>query len=231
MAWSDERKRRWSERLKEMYLDHSRVPTAKQMAALTMGCKAERRPHHKPHSDKTRALIGLKSKARWARMSPEEKRAELATTHAAALKSEPKRAPKRRAGIAKQWASMMPEQRSLRTRPWRAACYRANPSSLERTVGALLEALGIEFVPQYPIGRYVVDFLVPDKKLVIECDGSFWHSRPGVPEKDAARDAYLGTQGYRVLRLPQVDIEAGRARDVLLRVVGGISERDGTEEL
>ena len=161
-------------------------------------------------------------------MSPEEKRAELATTHAAALKSEQKRAPQRRAGIAKQWASLTPEQRSLRTRPWRAASYRANPSSLERTVGSLLEALGIEFIPQHPIGRYVVDFIVPSKKIVIECDGSFWHSRPGRPEKDAERDADLGAQGYRVLRLPQVDIEADRARDVLLRVVGGTDERGGT---
>ena len=64
---------------------------------------------------------------------------------------------------------------------------------------------GVKFRRQHPIGRCVVDFYCPAARLVIEVDG-IAHSMGDNPERDAARDAWLGSQGLTVLRLPADEI-------------------------
>ena len=59
---------------------------------------------------------------------------------------------------------------------------------------------GLKFRRQVPIGRYVVDFLCVEKKLIIEIDGDA-HYEPGAKERDGAREAYLRTQGFGILRV------------------------------
>jgi very-short-patch-repair endonuclease len=55
---------------------------------------------------------------------------------------------------------------------------------------------GTKFVRQYPIGRYVADFVCRDRMLVVEVDGG-QHSESGA---DAARTAFMNARGYSVLR-------------------------------
>jgi very-short-patch-repair endonuclease len=54
---------------------------------------------------------------------------------------------------------------------------------------------GIKFQRQEPVGKYIVDFVSFDKRLVIELDGG----QHAGDISDAARDAWLCTQGFRVL--------------------------------
>ena len=56
---------------------------------------------------------------------------------------------------------------------------------------------GFKFRRQYFIGRYIVDFICIEKKLIIEVDGGqhMEHQR-----HDATRTAYLNGQGFHVLR-------------------------------
>jgi very-short-patch-repair endonuclease len=58
---------------------------------------------------------------------------------------------------------------------------------------------GLRFRRQTPIGPYVVDFFCPEKKLIVEVDGG-QHSSPARTRHDSARDAWLATQGYKVIR-------------------------------
>ncbi len=74
--------------------------------------------------------------------------------------------------------------------------------------------LGFKVRRQHPIGRYVVDFFVREAQLVIEIDGEA-HSRAGRPGRDAIRDTYLRQCGYRVMRIPAIDV---------LRNLGGVLE-------
>lgn len=122
--------------------------------------------------------------------------------------------------LKRQWDSLSADQRLARTKPGRVAASMANPSSIERTVAVLLDSLGLRYLQQYPLGRFVVDFLLPDKMLVIECDGSYWHNLPGRPERDAARDVWLRSCGYEVLRLPEQAIRSGEVANVLREVAG-----------
>jgi very-short-patch-repair endonuclease len=77
----------------------------------------------------------------------------------------------------------------------------------ERIVASALIAAGLlpwaddGFIPQHPMGRYVLDFLIPSSKLNIEFDGTYWHNRPGMKEKDDNRDRWLERKGLRVLRI------------------------------
>ena len=61
--------------------------------------------------------------------------------------------------------------------------------------------VGLKFRRQYPIERYVVDFYCSELRLALELDGGV-RSQPSQMKKDAAKDAFLGNVGVRVLRLP-----------------------------
>jgi G:T-mismatch repair DNA endonuclease (very short patch repair protein) len=40
-----------------------------------------------------------------------------------------------------------------------------------------LEAAGVEYRWQFPLGQYVYDFLLPDR-LLVEVHGTYWHADP-----------------------------------------------------
>lgn len=56
---------------------------------------------------------------------------------------------------------------------------------------------GCKFRRQHRIGKYVVDFVCPEKLLVVELDGGQHDEQAS---QDAARTVVLSTKGYRVLR-------------------------------
>ena len=59
------------------------------------------------------------------------------------------------------------------------------------------------FRRQQPIGRYIVDFACMDRHLVVELDGGQHGENP---EPDLMRDAWLASQGFRVLRFWNHDV-------------------------
>lgn len=97
------------------------------------------------------------------------------------------------------WANAMSEVHRYRGR-----------TAIEIIVATVLDDWGFEYEQQKRIGRYSADFYVPDKNLVVECDGEYWHGRKsGAKEKDARKNAYLAAQGYAIVRLPEADIKSG----------------------
>jgi very-short-patch-repair endonuclease len=56
-----------------------------------------------------------------------------------------------------------------------------------------------QFYRQRIIGNYIVDFYCPERKLVIEIDGSQHFTDPG-KAKDKMRDNHLADLGLKVLR-------------------------------
>jgi very-short-patch-repair endonuclease len=77
----------------------------------------------------------------------------------------------------------------------------------ERKLWGLLLKHGvcdIHFRIQHAIGRYIVDFVAPQKKLIIELDGS---QHLVEQEYDTERTAFLESKGYRVLRFWNNDID------------------------
>lgn len=59
--------------------------------------------------------------------------------------------------------------------------------------------MGVKFRRQHSIGRYIVDFYCPNKKLIVELDGS-QHGEEKAEVYDEKRTNYLRQLGCTVLR-------------------------------
>ena len=102
----------------------------------------------------------------------------------------------------------------------------------------LLGKLGVEYEYQAKVGRWRVDFLIPDLRLVVEYRSCFWHPHQGcrlsrfpksnegywIPklrrnaERDTRKDAELASLGYRVFVVRECDRETRLAElEALLR--------------
>jgi len=81
---------------------------------------------------------------------------------------------------------------------------RNDPTEAEKHLWAILrhKGMGVKFRRQTIIGRYIVDFVCYEKKLVIEVDGG-QHNQS---RKDALRDKWLKTQGFKVIRFWNNDV-------------------------
>jgi very-short-patch-repair endonuclease len=64
-------------------------------------------------------------------------------------------------------------------------------------------------------GRFIVDFLAPAQRLVVEVDGGY-HARRVVA--DERRDRALGGLGYRVLRL-SAELVMSKPEEAVARIV------------
>jgi len=64
---------------------------------------------------------------------------------------------------------------------------------------------GLAFRRQMPIAGYIVDFACPQKKLIVEVDGS-QHGRAEQSEADRHRDERLAELGWTVLRFWNDDV-------------------------
>ena len=83
---------------------------------------------------------------------------------------------------------------------------RSDPTEAERHLWHVLRAksLGVKFRRQAVIGRYIVDFVCFEKKLVVEVDGGGHCASQG----DIIRDEWLNDQGFEVLRFWNNDVFA-----------------------
>jgi very-short-patch-repair endonuclease len=97
----------------------------------------------------------------------------------------------------------------------RAAQMRAVATRSEAVLWARLRAaqLGVPFCRQVVVGRFIVDFMAPLARLVVEVDGGCHVLRAGADER---RDRKLQGAGYRVLRLKAELVEQNIERAVAL---------------
>ena len=80
---------------------------------------------------------------------------------------------------------------------------------------------GHKFVRQEPIGRYVVDFVCRERRLIVEVDGGQHATDPS----DAVRDQWLTEHRFRVLRFWNNDVMSNI--DGVLEVIAAALDADG----
>ena len=61
------------------------------------------------------------------------------------------------------------------------------------------------FRKQHSCGSYTLDFFCASRGLVIEVDGES-HNRGDRPHRDLAKNTWLTEQGFRMLRIPAVEV-------------------------
>jgi DNA mismatch endonuclease Vsr len=153
----------------------------------------------------------------------------------------------RKAGIKcsishkEQWRILPFEEKERRRKLWasQALKCRKKRTSIELIVDEWLNDLGVVFQTQVQMGRWIPDFYIPSKKVVIECDGDYWHCSPHRydrslanevqrknMDRDARKDVFLCGNGIRVIRLWENEIRSGRAKQRLEdELKGDSSER------
>ncbi len=97
-----------------------------------------------------------------------------------------------------------------------------NDTSIEIKVQDFLKQLGIEFYTHQHLSEiehaYQCDILIPAMKLVIECDGDYWHNYPEGKEIDHLRTYELQKAGFRVIRLWEREIKQMEVQDLKMRL-------------
>jgi very-short-patch-repair endonuclease len=76
---------------------------------------------------------------------------------------------------------------------------------------------GFKFRRQRPIGRYIVDFVCIEARLIVELDGG-QHAESA---RDRLRDASLAAAGYRVLRIWNSEM-MDHPESVLIRIAAAL---------
>lgn len=162
-------------------------------------------------SDETKAKIRA---PQVGKLFPDEYKAKLCAAQKGHIVSGETKARISTALIGKPhacWVTMSKEDKVMRLATWTTAGHVAawkttRATTIEVAVAAVLDALGVEYRTQERIGRYCADIYIPSRRLVIECDGDYWHTLPGVQERDQKRDDWFRSQGYQVVRLWESDI-------------------------
>jgi very-short-patch-repair endonuclease len=135
--------------------------------------------------------------------SPARGEGKERSPHPPALQSP---SPARGAGNGRQPSRVVAKARALRR----------NMTEPERKLWYLLRSRrfsGFKFRRQVPIGRYVVDFVSLEARLIVEADGS-QHCENA---HDATRDAWLVAQDFHIRRFWNADImtKPGEIADTL----------------
>lgn len=106
-----------------------------------------------------------------------------------------------------------------------AAQMRDRPTPGERRMGTILTQLVIPFEPQRILGNYVVDFYIPEAKLVIEVDGMSHYTREA-RQRDNRRTKNLMRMRAvcKVIRFTNLDVQY-RPGEVAKAVLAEIPEQ------
>lgn len=81
---------------------------------------------------------------------------------------------------------------------YRAMALKAH-NPLQDKMKRILNGMHIEYTQEAIIGNYRVDFLIVNKKICVEVDGRIHDKQRAY---DQRRDAWLASQGYKVIRFP-----------------------------
>lgn len=82
---------------------------------------------------------------------------------------------------------------------------------IERAAWSDIRDLPFSVWPQFPVGKYVVDFAIVHKRIAIECDGAAYHDAA----RDSARDAELLKMDWYVIRISGRDCWSEKCAEIL----------------
>ncbi len=111
------------------------------------------------------------------------------------------------------------------------------PTSIERKLREELEKRKIDFNFQFRLSRGIIaDFAFPKSRLVVECDGDYWHANPKkYPEEklnrlqkrnignDRERMERIQSLGWNILRFWESEIEKS-VGDIVNQIEANLAE-------
>lgn len=86
-------------------------------------------------------------------------------------------------------------------------------SKLEIKFKKILDEIPLDYIYQYLVGRFVVDFYIPSENLCIEVQGKYWHGDietsgvDHVMERDQRKREFILNKGYKLMYVFQRDLD------------------------
>ena len=93
-------------------------------------------------------------------------------------------------------------------------------SSIEIITEAWLTERGETFDVQRQIGPWLVDFYLPERNLIIEVDGDYWHRKPKIMVKDRQKNGWMHHNGYRIARIWEKAVRAADFSSIVSALEG-----------
>lgn len=112
--------------------------------------------------------------------------------------------------LGKHWKNPpMTEAHKQKLREWKIShptCSNKD-TGIELKIEAELQRRNINYQKQVPLCKIArVDFYLPEYRIVIQCDGDYWHNKPGIPERDERQDKVLTFNGFNIFRFWEHEI-------------------------
>lgn len=108
-----------------------------------------------------------------------------------------------------QWNGLSKDEQLKRLSKWIEAGHNATqnmfltPSSIENKVAHQLDELNIRYIQQKKVNNgfrnFYLDFYIPSLKLVIECNGDYWHNFPDRKARDKNLKKYVESTGRKII--------------------------------
>ncbi len=145
----------------------------------------------------------------WARRTPEEMdeiRSKMSCGIKLAYESDPEYGKKISKFHSERWANMSPERKQETIDKMLSWLPGTIGSSIEQKITNEAKKNGFVFYNNHRIGKYFADLYFPNYKMVVECDGKYWHGLPSAWMRDGRRDFWFRNNGYGVIRLKEDEI-------------------------
>jgi GNAT superfamily N-acetyltransferase/very-short-patch-repair endonuclease len=172
-----------SERVKELWQDPKYQKKQFHVAVDPGLCRQKsENARHQWQDPNVRTLLIQKIKEAWANPSLREQASLTSKQH---------------------WQD--PEFQKKQAKARAAILLNGKDSILERTAQIVLDALHVPYERHFVIGYFEFDLFIPSHKLLIECQGEYWHSLR--KDRDAAKFTYIDTYfpEYRIMYLWERD--------------------------
>lgn len=94
----------------------------------------------------------------------------------------------------------------------------------EKIVKKMLDSLHVQYERERNIGKYFIDFFLPNEKICIEVDGDYWHGNKATDkyignkyQKDAVKSdsrkkIFLENKDYKLIRFWETDIKNNKEK-------------------
>lgn len=112
----------------------------------------------------------------------------------------------------------------LYTKEWKEAVQRGiitNQSSLEKQVAKILNDNNINYEDQFSIEEFRYDFKIAGLPILIEVQGSYWHTKRQRIQRDEYKRKLAISKGYKLLII--WDYELSKPNNIISRIINAIS--------
>lgn len=105
----------------------------------------------------------------------------------------------------KRWRKLSQDEKEEKCRKrilaGHIATQKKHITSIEIKMKKQLQGMGWEFKQQFPMyyGRFIVDFYIPKYRMIIECNGEYWHRLPERIDRDKRLEEFAKEHGFRII--------------------------------